>query len=82
LAAKKLNKLENKYTFIVQADVYIKKENTSSPETGNICEIRLNVPGITLFAQHNGNSLEAAIAGAVSDLQPQLQKRKEKMKTY
>ncbi len=44
-AAEKLNKLEHKYDFIISADVYFKKENTSNPENGKICTVRLSSSG-------------------------------------
>jgi len=78
----KLNKLEEKYDFIVNADVYIKKENTSGGDTGRICNIRLDAPGPTLFAEASNGSFEASVAKAVSELKIQLQKRKDKMKTH
>jgi ribosome-associated translation inhibitor RaiA len=59
--------------------VYLKKENTSSPQTGLICEIRINIPGATLFAGSNSASLEASIAKATGDVKSQLQRKKEKM---
>jgi putative sigma-54 modulation protein len=82
LAAEKLTKLENKYDFIVNADVYFKKENTSSPESGMICSMRVNTPGPTLFSEVSSGSFEASIAKAISDLKTQLQKRKDKMQTH
>ncbi|MAP54961.1 HPF/RaiA family ribosome-associated protein [Altibacter sp.] len=82
LASEKLSKLENKYDFIVAADVYFKKENTSTPETGMICEIRLNVPGTTLFSQSNNGAFEVSLAKAADEVKIQLQKKKEKMQTY
>ncbi|MFT4943444.1 MAG: putative sigma-54 modulation protein [Patiriisocius sp.] len=82
MVVEKLNKLEDKYDFIVNSDVYFKKENTSSPETGLICEIRINVPGSTIFAASNSPSLEASIAKASSDVKSQLQRKKEKMQMH
>jgi putative sigma-54 modulation protein len=81
LAAEKLTKLENKYDFIVSTDVYMKKENTSSDSSGNICSIRINTPGPTLFAESSSGGFEASIAAAVDNLKRQLQKRKDKMQT-
>ena len=82
MATEKLEKLEAKYTFIVNTDVYFKKENTTSPETGMITEIRINVPGTTLFAQANNGSFESALAKAATEVAKQLRKRKEKMQTH
>lgn len=82
MAAEKLNKLEDKYDFIVGADVYLKKEKSSTPEKGMECEIRVNVPGSTIFASASTGAFESAIAKAVSDVKTQLQKKKEKMQTH
>ncbi|NND87766.1 MAG: ribosome-associated translation inhibitor RaiA [Flavobacteriaceae bacterium] len=82
LATEKLNKLEAKYDFIVAADVYFKKENTSSDETGMISGIRINIPGTTLFAEANNGSFESALAKASDEVRVQLQKKKEKMQTH
>jgi len=81
MAAKKLDKLQDKYDFIIRADVLFKKENTSSPNTGMICKIRLSAPGPQLFAEASHGNFEASIAESVSDLERQLRKRKEKIKS-
>lgn len=80
--AKKLNNLENKYDFIIRADVFLKKENTSSDETGLICNIRLSMPGPRIFTEATNNTFESSISEAINDLERQLQKRKEKMRNY
>ncbi len=82
LAIKKIDKLMDKYNFIVRADVSFKKENTSTPETGMICTVRLSSPGPLLFAQASHGSFEASIAEVTNDLERQLQKRKEKMQSH
>lgn len=79
MVAEKIGKLVDKYDFIVRADVFFKKENTSDPETGKICNIRLSVPGPRLFAEASHKSYEASIAESIGDLERQLRKRKEKM---
>ncbi|MEZ4971210.1 MAG: ribosome-associated translation inhibitor RaiA [Flavobacteriaceae bacterium] len=82
LATRKLEKLEDKYDFIVRADVFFKKENTSTPNTGLICNIRLSAPGPRLFAESNNAKFEMAIAASVEELERQLEKRKGKMKAH
>lgn len=81
LVKEKLGKLFDKYSFIVRAHVFFKRENTSD-NTGQICEIRLSVPGPRIFAASNGESFEEAIAETVRDVEVQLEKRKEQMKTH
>ncbi len=81
MAATRINKLVDKYDFIVRADVFFKSENTSDPDTGKICNMRLSIPGPRLFAEASSGSYEASIAEASDDLERQLRKRKEKMKS-
>jgi putative sigma-54 modulation protein len=80
--AEKLNKLEGKYDDIVNADVYFKKENTSNPEEGKICSVRLSMPGPDIFAETSSASFEASVAKVITELRSQLQKRKEKLKAH
>ncbi len=82
MAAEKLDKLMDKYDFIVRADVFFKKENTSEPSTGKICKMRLSAPGPRLFSEASHSSYEASIAEAINDLERQLSKRKAKMRTH
>ena len=46
---KRLNKLKDRYSWIVRAEVFIKKENTSSHDTGMICDIKISAPGTKCF---------------------------------
>ncbi|MUP42805.1 HPF/RaiA family ribosome-associated protein [Christiangramia aestuarii] len=78
---KKLNKIENKYDWVVRANVYFKKDENQKPN-GHIAEIRLSAPGPEIFAQSNESSFEAAVAETVSDLERQCGKRKAKMSTH
>lgn len=82
MAAQKLEKLLDKFDFIVRCDVFFKTENTSTPDTGMVCNIRLSAPGPRLFAQSSTGSFEASIASSVEDLQRQLEKRKAKMQSH
>lgn len=77
--AEKLTNLENKYDFIIRADVFFKKENTSSDETGLIYNIRLSLPGPRMFAEASHGNFENSISESINDLERQLRKRKEKM---
>ncbi|TMM31206.1 ribosome-associated translation inhibitor RaiA [Polaribacter aestuariivivens] len=81
-ATEKLNDLHQKYDMIIRADVFFKTENTTSDETGMICNIRLSVPGPRLFAEANHDNFRSAVQESVSDLEKQLRKKKEKMMNY
>lgn len=80
--SEKLNKLENKYDFIISADVYFKKENSNNPEQGKVCSVRLAAPGPTIFAESSTGTFEASVANVITELGSQLQKKKEKMKSH
>lgn len=81
-ATEKLNGLFKKYDFIIRADVFFKKENTSSDETGMICSVRLSIPGPRLFADSSNENFLKSIAESIDDLERQLRKKKEKMTTH
>lgn len=76
----KLDKLEKKYDFIVQAEIHFKKD-VKEPD-GFICNILLSAPGPRLFSESRDTSFEAAAANTVKDLDKQLEKRKDQMKSY
>ncbi|MBQ4820533.1 HPF/RaiA family ribosome-associated protein [Aquimarina sp. MMG016] len=78
---KKLSNLSNKYPFVIRGDIFFKKENRDD-DTGHICGIRLSAPGPRLYASSEKISYEEAIIETIRDLNDQLEKRKEKMKTY
>ncbi len=82
LAEKKIDKLLDKYDFIIRADVFFKSEHDSDHTKGKICNIRLSIPGPLLFAEASHDSFEASIAEAVDDLGRQLARRKEKMRSH
>ena len=82
MAAQRIDKLFDKYDFIVRADVFFKTENTSEQDTGMICNMRLSIPGPRLFAEASKGSFEASIAKSTADLERQLQKRKDKMRAH
>lgn len=81
LVQRKLDKLENKFDFIISADVQFKVENDNSGK-GQICAIRLSLPGPVVHASSNKENFEAAAAETVKDLEKQLKKRKEEMKSH
>ncbi len=78
---KKLDKLENRYDWLISAEVHFKKHEPEEPK-GYICNISLSGPGPLIFAESNEESFEAAAAETVRDLQKQLSKRKGQMKSY
>ena len=81
-ASEKLESLHNRYDWIVRAEVFFKKENTSSDENGMVTEIKMSVPKENLFASANEKNLEASLGECIEQIKRQLQKKKEKMMTY
>lgn len=73
--SKKLTKLENKYDWVINANVFFKLEKSPSGE-GNICEIELSLPGPKIFASSKEKNFELAAKNTVMDLTKQLEKRK------
>lgn len=82
MVREKLDRLKEKNDMLIRADVFFKEENTSSDETGKICNIRLSLPGPRLFAESSHENFENAIADTINELDKQLSKRKEKMREY
>ena len=78
---KKLDRLEDKYDFIISADVHFKRHEVEEPK-GYICNINLSVPGPNVFSESNETSFEAALVESIKDINRQLQKRKAKMSTH
>ncbi|WP_412560427.1 ribosome hibernation-promoting factor, HPF/YfiA family [Winogradskyella sp. MIT101101] len=77
----RLDKLANKYEFLISAQVYI-KHNDKNHDAGKICNIELSLPGPRLFATSNEHTYELAVNQTINDLKRQLEKRKEIYKVY
>ncbi len=78
---KKLDKLYKKHDWLIKAQIYIKYENTPTPK-GKICEIVLNQPGPQIFASSNEDNYQLAVKNTISDLEKQLNKRKQIMMSH
>lgn len=81
-AKEKLESLYTKFQIIIRADVFFKTENTSSDETGMICNIRLSVPGPRLFAEASNSNFNTSITESINDLEKQLTKKKGKLANH
>lgn len=73
----KLNKLELFNDRIINGEVFLKVENTSSKEN-KIVEIKLHIPGHELVVKKQNKSFEAAADMAAEALRRQLLKHKDK----
>lgn len=81
LTEEKLEKLTNKFEFLISAQVYFKNDDKDH-ESGKICNIELSLPGPRIFAKSNKNNYEKAMTETINDLTRQLKKRKEVYKTH
>ncbi|MGC1514996.1 MAG: HPF/RaiA family ribosome-associated protein [Maribacter sp.] len=82
LAEEKLKNLHEKFSDIIRADVFFKDENTTSDETGKVCNIRLSVPGPRMFTEASNATFEESLSESIRELDRQLRKRKDKLKNY
>lgn len=78
----KINKLKERFDFLVSAEVYFKTEKSASNEKGRICEIDLSLPGPRIFASSSEENFDMAVSKTITDLKRQLQKKKEKMTAH
>ena len=76
-----LEKLNKKYPWLIRATVFFKQENTSDPAR-QTCEIELSAPGPRLYATSTDIHFETAMKETISDLDQQLRKRKEVLKSH
>lgn len=77
----KLEKLFNRYEFLINAAVHFKQDEKDH-EKGKICNIELSLPGPRIFAASNEHNFEVSVRETISDLERQLKKRKEVYKTH
>ncbi|MCH6232689.1 ribosome hibernation-promoting factor, HPF/YfiA family [Cognataquiflexum rubidum] len=74
---KKADKLDTYFDRIIDGEVFMRLDNHEKKEN-KIVEIKMNVPGKTLFSKHQSESFEAATDEAIEGLRRQLKKFKEK----
>ncbi|WP_459210573.1 ribosome hibernation-promoting factor, HPF/YfiA family [Aquimarina rhabdastrellae] len=77
----KLDKLENHFSRIIHADVFLKVVNTSDKEN-KTTEILLSVPGDEFIIKKTHKTFEEGVDECVSALSRQLKKRKEKLNAH
>ncbi len=77
----KMDKLDQFFDKVINADVYLKVENRSEKEN-KIFEVKLNVPGDSFVVKKECKTFEEGVDLATQSLERLLKKRKEKLKTY
>jgi putative sigma-54 modulation protein len=78
---KRMDKLDMFYDKVIKSDVYLKVENTSDKQN-KVFEARVSVPGDSLIVKKQCKTFEEGVDVAVSSLERQLKKRKEKLRAY
>lgn len=78
---RKMGKLDNFFDRIIEADVKLKLEN-SGQVRDKVAEVRLQVPGQSLFVKEITKSFEQSIDTAVDNLRRQLTRYKEKLRLH
>lgn len=77
----KVNKLETFYDRIVEGEVYMKHNNSDGINTKTV-EVKLFVPGATLYSEEHAPSFEAAADAAVEAMRRQLKRFKQKQMAH
>ncbi|MCB0520620.1 MAG: ribosome-associated translation inhibitor RaiA [Lewinellaceae bacterium] len=78
---RKVNKLEQFFDRIIDVEVKLRLENSGQVKD-KVAEVRLQVPGQSLFAKETNKTFEQSIDKAVDDLRRQLTKYKEKLRPH
>lgn len=74
----KLNKLDQFYDRITAGEVFMKVDKDNNRDN-KVLEIKISLPGITLFVKEQARSFEAAMDLAIEALKIQIKKFKEKI---
>ena len=78
---RRVESLEKYYDRIVDSEVFLKVQQTSEKEN-KIVDIKINVPGDELIVKKACKTFEEGTALAVDSLKRQLNRRKEKLRSY
>ena len=80
LAEEKLQKLQKFFENIISIDVFFILEGKSSQIKDKVVEIKMNIPGHTLFAKDSSKLFEEALDQVIGDIKRQIKRVKEKMR--
>ena len=75
---KKVDKLDTFFDRIIDGEVFLRLEKGNEKIHLKVVELKVNIPGQTLFAKQTENSFEAAMDEAVEAIRRQLKRFKEK----
>jgi putative sigma-54 modulation protein len=74
----KADKLETFFDRIVQGEAYMRYNNTNGNDNKTV-ELKLFVPGTSLFSHHQASSWQEGIDEVVDQMRRQLKRYKDKM---
>lgn len=77
----KINKLDTYFDRIVEGEVFLKHDN-NNPVTNKIVEVKLFVPGSTLFSKEEATTFEIATDRVLDSMSKQLKKYKDKLAAH
>ena len=75
----KEDKLFQFYDSIIDSEVYLRLDKSDNTEN-KIAEVKINIPGKTLFAKEQCKTFEEATDVAIEALRKQITKQKEKVR--
>lgn len=76
---KRVDKLEKFYDRFIDGEIFLKVEKGEHSRENKVVEIKLNIPGGSIFSKEISTSFEAGIDAAVESLRRQIKKHKDKM---
>ena len=74
---KKMDKLDLFYDKVIDAEVYLKLDNTTTKEN-KIVEVKVHIPGESLVVKKQFKTFEEGINSAITPLERMLLKHKDK----
>jgi putative sigma-54 modulation protein len=78
----KINKLDTFFDRIVEGEVFLKQDNNTTPTSSKIVEVKLFVPGSTLFSKEEAATFEIATDRVLDSMSKQLKKYKDKLTSH
>ncbi len=78
---KKLDKLDTFFDRIQSGEVYLRLDKGDHSNKNKVVEVKIALPGTTIFAKDQAESFEAATDEVVESLKQQIKKYKDKAQT-
>lgn len=75
---KKVEKLKTFSDNITNVEIFLKLENMSQKVKEKVAEIKVSIPGVSLFAKHESKGFEESFDLALDSMIAQIKKNKER----